>query len=155
MDIYFWTRHDKHGFCSNFYRSPIKVDGKMYPTVEHLYQASKTLDPYEHEKVRNLPTPRETKVAGYHITLRRDWDNIKVDIMLKGLRAKFTQHPDLREKLLSTGDAILHENAPRDMYWGYAMGKGLDMLGKLLMQVREELRKEFVENGQDDELEVD
>ena len=55
-------------------------------------------------------------------------------------RAKFIQHPDLREKLLSTGDAILHEDSPWDKYWGYAKGGGLDRLGKLLMQVREELR---------------
>lgn len=139
LDIFFWTRHDEHGYCSNFYRSPIKMNGKVYPTVEHYYQASKTLILEEHEMVRLLPTPKEAKFAGAHVTLRRGWDDIKAEVMLEGLRAKFTQHPDLKEKLLSTGDARLHENSPWDKYWGYANGEGLDMLGRLLMQVREEM----------------
>jgi len=141
MDIFFWTRHDEHGYCSNFYGSPIEVNGKTYPTVEHFYQASKTLVPEEKEMIKNLPTPKEAKFAGYHVTLRPYWDDIKYNIMLVGLRAKFTQHEDLRMKLLSTGSSILHENSPWDIYWGYAKGKGLDMLGKALMQVRYELQE--------------
>lgn len=138
-DIFFWTRHDAHGYCSNFYRSPIEVNGKTYPTVEHYYQASKALFPEQHEMVRNLKTPKEAKFAGSHVTLRKGWNGMRVEVMLVGLRAKFTQHPDLREKLLSTGDAHLHEDSPWDKYWGYVGGKGLDMLGLLLMKVRKEL----------------
>lgn len=138
-DIFFWTRHGEHGYCSNFCRSPIEVGRKVYPTVEHYYQASKTLVSEQHEMIRNLGTPKEAKFAGYHVALREDWEVVKIHIMLAGLRAKFTQHPDLRYKLLSTGDARLHENSPWDKFWGYAKGTGLDVLGKLLMQVREEL----------------
>ena len=65
-----------------------------------------------------------------------NWDEIKADIMLKGLRAKF-KNPELRKKLLATGNLPLHENSPTDMYWGI---KGKDMLGKLIMKVREEIR---------------
>jgi len=139
-DIFFWTRHDEHGYCSNFYRTPIEVGGLTYPTVEHYYQASKTLLSEEHEMIRSLTTPKEAKFAGYHVTLRRGWEEMKEGIMLEGLRAKFSKYPILREKLLSTGDAGLHEGSPWDKYWGYAKGKGQDRLGILLMQVREELR---------------
>lgn len=100
----------------------------------------KTHIPEEQEMVRNLPSPRDAKFAGSHVTLRKGWIDRRNEVMLTALRAKFTQHEDLREKLLSTGDAILHENSPWDKYWGYVGGIGLDMLGKLLMQVREELR---------------
>jgi ribA/ribD-fused uncharacterized protein len=70
--------------------------------------------------------------------LRPDWEEIKFDIMLKGLRAKFHQNHQLLEILLNTGDATIHENSPTDMIWGIL---GEDKLGKLLMQVREELRR--------------
>ena len=139
-DIFFWTRYDKHGYCSNFWRVPIEIDGKVYPTTEYYFQAMKTLDPEEHEMVRNLPTPKEAKFAGYHVTLRPGWEEFKEIVMLRALKLKFTQHPDLKVKLLSTGDAALHEDSPWDKYWGYAKGKGQDRLGILLMQVREELR---------------
>jgi len=141
-DIFFWTRHGPYAFLSNFYRAPITVDGKEYPTTEHFYQASKTLIIEEHEMVRNLATPKEAKFAGYHVALQPNWDKIKFDVMLDALRAKFSQHPDLKEKLLSTGVVGLHEDSPWDKYWGFAKGKGLDMLGKALMQIREELRNE-------------
>ena len=141
-DIFFWTRHGPYAFLSNFYRAPITVDGKYYPTTEHFYQASKTLIPEEHLAVRVLATPKEAKFAGYHVALQEGWDDIKFEIMLQGLRAKFTQHLDLKEKLLATGVVGLHEDSPWDKYWGFVRGKGLDMLGKALMQIREELRNE-------------
>ena len=144
--IYFWTRHDKHGYCSNFWRAAVNIDGKVYPTTEHYYQASKTLIPEEHEMIRNLPTPKEAKFAGYHVTLRDNWDDIKLDVMLTALSAKFSQHEDLAIRLLTTGNAELHENSPWDKFWGYADGKGQDYLGKLLMQVRDKLKEDSNEN---------
>ena len=141
-DIFFWTRHDEHGYCSNFWRAPIEVNGETYPTTEHYFQACKTMLLEEREMIRTLPTPKEAKFAGYHVQLRPDWEKVKEGVMLVGLRAKFTQHLDLKGKLLSTGDASLHENSPWDKYWGYAGGKGQDRLGKLLMQIREELLDE-------------
>lgn len=140
-DTFFWTRHGTYGFLSNFFPSPIEVNGKVYLTVEHFYQANKTLIPEEKEMIESLETPREAKLAGYHVTLREDWEDIKESVMLTGLRAKFTQHLVLKEELLATGDAVLHEDSPWDKYWGYAKGKGLDRLGKLLMQVREEVKE--------------
>lgn len=139
-DIFFWTRHDEHGYCSNFYGAPILIDDEIWPTVEHYYQAMKTFNCEEQAMILHLLTPKDAKFAGYHVKLRPDWEKVKEEKMLKGLRAKFRQHPDLREKLLSTGDAVLHEDSPWDKYWGYVKGKGQDRLGILLMQVREELR---------------
>ena len=138
-DIFFWSRQDKYGYLSNFYRSPIEVDGKVYATTEHYYQASKTLISQEQEMIRGLVTPTEAKFAGYHVTLRKGWNGMKDEVMLRALMAKFTQYPPLKEELLSTGDTTLHENSPWDRYWGYVDGRGLDTLGKLLMQVRGEL----------------
>jgi ribA/ribD-fused uncharacterized protein len=68
---------------------------------------------------------------------------VKDDIMREALRAKFTQHEDLRKILLETGDARLVEHTTNDRYWGDGGdGSGLNMLGKLLMELREELRNE-------------
>lgn len=141
-NIFFWTRHGRYGFLSNFFLSPIELGGKLYLTVEHFYQANKTLVPEERQMIENLGTAKEAKLAGYHVTLRKDWEDIKENIMVAGLRAKFTQHCALKEQLLSTGDAILHEDSPWDKYWGYAKGKGLDRLGKLLMEVRQKIKDE-------------
>lgn len=143
-DIFFWTRHGKWGFLSNFYRSPIWLDYSTYPTVEHWYQANKTAIAKEHAMIRSLPTPNDARFAGQHVTLRGGWEDMKEGIMLEGLRAKFNQHPDLQAKLLATGDAAIHENSPWDVYWGY---KGKDRLGKLLMQVRKERSKEVKNNA--------
>jgi ribA/ribD-fused uncharacterized protein len=70
--------------------------------------------------------------------MRKDWDEKKIGVMLDGLRLKFSD-PKLREQLLATGDAVLHENNPDDPYWGIGDGTGKSMLGMLLMQVRQEL----------------
>ena len=141
-DIFFWTRHGEYGYCSNFYRADIDIDGTIYPTVEHYYQSQKTLDVGERAMIMECWTPKEAKFAGYHVKLRSDWEDMKDFVMLKGLWTKFTQHEGLKEKLLATGNATLHENSPWDKYWGYARGKGLDMLGRLLMQVRADLVRE-------------
>ncbi|KKK66448.1 hypothetical protein LCGC14_2964000 [marine sediment metagenome] len=144
-DIFFWTRHDKHGYCSNFYRSPVMIDDEVWPTVEHYYQAQKTFDHQEQTMILRCQTPLEAKFAGYHVKLRPDWEEVKERVMLSGLRAKFTQHPDLKEKLLATGDDFLHEDSPWDKYWGYVGGRGQDRLGKLLMITRDKLRGNEVE----------
>jgi len=138
-DIYFYSRRKKYFEFSNFYIAPIKIDGKIYMTVEHYFQSMKALDEKEREKIRKAPTPKEAKILGRRVKLRPDWEKIKERIMYKALMAKFTQHQDLKELLLSTGNAKLHEDSPYDKYWGV---KGKDRLGILLMKVREQLQKE-------------
>ena len=79
--------------------------------------------------------------------LRSDWESVKVEIMRTALKAKFTQHDDLQEILLSTGDAAIVEHTERDSFWGDGgNGSGKNMLGKLLMQIRDELAKTVNKN---------
>lgn len=133
-----------HAFLSNFHPAEILFEGERYPTVEHAFQGAKTLDPGEREKVRLAATPTLAKRLGRKVTLRRDWEAIKVNVMRELLRLKF-QHPELRERLLATGDVRLIEgNTWNDRTWGCVWVKtqwvGRNLLGQLLMQVRAELQ---------------
>lgn len=85
----------------------------------------------------------EAKKLGRTVVLRPDWNEVKVSIMRNVLALKFRQNPDLREKLLATGEAELIEgNHWKDTFWGVCNGVGENWLGKLLMELREELKKE-------------
>ncbi len=144
MVILFYSKKKEYGWLSNFYKSKHIIDGIEYPTNEHYYQSQKTDNVDFQRIIRIMLTPYMAMRAGRTLPkelFRPDWDKIKVDVMLKGLRAKFTQNPDLKQKLLDTGNEELHEDSPTDMFWGV---KGQDMLGKLLMQVRDEIRRNVI-----------
>jgi ribA/ribD-fused uncharacterized protein len=127
-----------YAFLSNFYPSPIMYDKKMFDTVEHFFQAHKTLDGREFEEIRTVPNPGSAKRLGNSATLRPDWENVKDDIMFLGLLLKFTQNPELASKLIATKGRELEEgNHWGDKYWGTVNGEGKNMLGLLLMEVRE------------------
>lgn len=129
----------EYSFLSNFATSPITYGGVIYQTNEHFFQAMKTKDQKEREMVAAQSTPGLSKRAGRRIHLREDWEQIKDDVMLHGLRLKF-QHPHLRDKLIATGNAILIEgNTWGDTYWGICNGVGKNRLGELLMRVRTEI----------------
>jgi hypothetical protein len=129
-----------YDFLSNFHPSPIDVDGILYPTVEHAFQAAKTSIPEEKQALAETATPGSAKRLGRKVQLRSDWEQVKVGIMEELVRLKFTTHPDLREQLLATGDAELVEgNNWNDRFWGVCRGKGQNQLGKILMKVRSEL----------------
>jgi len=142
-EIRFYYEYEQNGFLSNFYPSPIELDGKSWATVEHYYQAAKTLEPAYAERIRLAPTADEAKKLGndYACVRRPDWDDYKVMAMRRALSAKFSQHKYLARLLIATGDAILIENSKKDYYWGIGADEtGKNMLGKLLM----ELRTEFI-----------
>lgn len=141
--IHFYRVDEPYGFMSNFARYPIHVDGREWPSSEHFFQAQKFAGGAEEEQVRAARTPRDAARLGRTLPgLRRDWDAVKDDAMLRALRAKFTQHPDLRAQLVATGDCSLVEHTTNDAYWaGGGDGTGLNRLGELLMQVRAELRE--------------
>jgi len=131
-----------HRFLSNFHPADVTLDGDRYRTVEHAYQAAKTLDDTERADIRAVLTPREAKALGQRVTLRQDWDYVKVNAMLDLLRQKFRQEP-LKGRLLATGDKRLIEgNTWGDTFWGVCDGVGENWLGRLLMQVRGELQKQ-------------
>jgi ribA/ribD-fused uncharacterized protein len=140
-DIYFYEgtkgRVDgKYRFLSNFYHAMMVIHGKEYTTVEHYFQSMKHVGTDLEEEIRLAPKPMDAKELAWTRPLPPDWEGMKEGIMLVALRAKFGQHPGLARKLLDTGDARLHEDSPTDRYWGV---KGLDRMGILLMQVRDEL----------------
>lgn len=129
------------GFLSNFYPSHVIYEGVCYPTVEHAYQAAKTLDVNERLAIAEQATPGRAKRAGRKVTLRADWEQVKVPIMHALLLSKFEGFPDLARRLQATGDReIVEANDWGDVFWGVSGGYGENMLGKLLMQVRTELR---------------
>ena len=127
-------------FLSNFYEAPVTWDGLTYPNNEAAFQSAKLEDRRAREQFVNLD-PSSAKRLGRRIQLRPDWEQIKYNVMQEICIAKFTQNKDLRERLLATGDKYLEEgNTWGDTVWGTVDGKGLNMLGKILMQVRDQLR---------------
>ena len=145
--IKFFIREESYGWLSNFERTPFEVDGVLYPNNETYYQSEKANNHIMNLYIRNAPNATVAMVLGRQLEhnkylqkhMTADWDSKKKDVMLKGLRHKF-QNPLLKKQLLSTGDAILHEDNPEDFYWAIADGTGESWLGRLLMQVRDELR---------------
>lgn len=130
-----------HRFLSNFYPSVVEFEGFEYPTVEHAFQAAKTLDLDYRARVRTALSPGEAKALGRAAVLRRDWDHLRVGVMRDLLWKKFSR-PDLSALLLATGDVPLVEgNTWGDRYWGVCAGVGENMLGRLLMETREHIRR--------------
>jgi ribA/ribD-fused uncharacterized protein len=155
---------------SNFASAPFRMDGKQiaapdgtvyadfglgpdgnpdpalqtWPTVEHYYQAMKfPQDAGYQEEIRMAPTPARAKKMGTDRSrpVRGDWDKIKDRIMKGALVAKFQQNPGLLSLLQGTGDKVLADASPGDLYWGSGLkGRGQNKLGKLLMEVRTELK---------------
>ena len=132
----------KYAFLSNFYSSPIAPfdDGIIYPTVEHAFQAYKTIDINKRKEIATQPTPGKAKRLGRHVKMRDDWREIRIDVMYIALKEKF-RDLELRTKLLATGNAELVEgNWWGDRFWGVCEGEGENNLGKLLMKIREDYR---------------
>ena len=138
----------EYAFLSNFYPSKILYDdfeGWYAPTIEHAFQAAKTRSIEEEIDILSASTPGKAKRLGRLCDLLPDWEEVKDDVMYRLLKKKFTI-PELRYKLLATGDAILIEGTTwHDNYWGVCScskcnGHGKNKLGKLLMRVREELK---------------
>ena len=142
--IYFYSvRERPYGCFSNFSPHPFELDGQRWPTSEHYFQASKFPGTPYAERIRTTRSPMIASRLGRSRKqpIRPDWNDVKDDIMRRAVYAKFAANPDIRDVLLSTGDAELIERATSDYYWGCGTdGTGLNMLGRVLMEVREELR---------------
>lgn len=136
---------NEFGFLSNFYEATIYVDGKRFTSVEHAYQASKSLNEETRELIRKAKTPALAKKLGQSVELRKDWDSVKIDLMREYIKKKF-ENPFLRPLLLATEDAELVEgNTWNDFFWGICRGKGKNWLGRLLMKERDRIRFEEYE----------
>lgn len=143
--INFYSTKDAYGCFSNFSRHKIFLKDKSWKTTEHYFQAQKFAGTSHEEELRLADSPMEVAKMGRDRTrpLRKDWETVKDDIMREALKAKFTQHEDLKNILLETGDAELIEHTKNDSYWADGGdGSGKNMLGILLMELREELKNE-------------
>jgi N-glycosidase YbiA len=115
---------------------------QRYRTVEHFFQASKAVRESDHLWVAAAQTPKEAKRRGRRIELRADWEETKYAVMLVGLRGKFTPGSAPGRALLATGTAALREESPYDRVWGTGPdGKGENLLGRALEELRAELRR--------------
>lgn len=138
----------EYSVLSNFAPTPVTYRGLTFPSVEHAYQAAKTTDLEQRRIIANLKTAAKAKRYGRTLDLRPDWEQVKVPIMKALLRQKFSNSGDsalidARRVLLETGDEHLEEgNTWGDNFWGTVDGIGLNMLGKLLMEVRNEIKQE-------------
>lgn len=168
-EIRFYDKKDPYYEFSNFYdKAPFELDGVIWSTTEHYFQAQKFDNKEYRELIRKANTPnkafilaQQKKKGGYaaawtlnkedprtlnelidkykHLTIDKNWDTRRLVVMEKALMAKFSQ-PKLKELLLNTKDAVIIEDSPRDSYWGIGKdGKGENQLGKLLMKVRANL----------------
>jgi ribA/ribD-fused uncharacterized protein len=144
--IHFYRVADPYGEFSNFAPFPVTIDGAVWPTTEHYFQAQKFPgDPAYQEQIRQAPSPMIAARLGRSRKhpLRPDWEQVKDAVMLTALRAKLAQHPSLANLLRSTGDAVLVEHTANDAYWADAGdGSGRNQLGLLLMQIRDDLRSD-------------
>jgi ribA/ribD-fused uncharacterized protein len=130
-----------HRYLSNFYPVEIEFEGKSYASVEHAYQSAKTLDEEQKEFIRKSSSPAVAKKRGKEVNIRHDWDDVKISVMRELLMLKFNQ-PYFSERLIGTGDAYIEEtNWWGDTFWGVCKGKGRNVLGNLLMEIRDNLMK--------------
>ena len=117
-EIRFYRASEKpYGAFSNLYRRPIEFEGEVFATSEHAYQAGKARKPEVRKWLLAAPSPALLAMAAhglYYWDIAPGWSKTKFDRMREVLRAKFTQHSDLQDLLLSTGEARLVESATVD-----------------------------------------
>ena len=150
----FYKPWDEFGCLSNFSRHDVEIESRRWPSVEHYYQAAKFDDGRRHPyaaKIREsiaesiAPEAAARRGRAYeracpHL-VRSDWSAVKKDVMLLALRVKFDTHKECRAVLLGTNHAKLLETSPNDYFWGIGYDfTGKNILGELLMQIREELK---------------
>jgi ribA/ribD-fused uncharacterized protein len=134
----------EYRFLSNFWPAMVSgPGGRVYPTVEHAYQASKSLDPSVWSEVRALPGAGSAKNYGRHIDVRPDWNAVRLGIMESLLRQKFAPGSELAARLVAIDGTIEEGNSWGDTFWGISLHtfEGENHLGRLLMDIRDELRR--------------
>lgn len=130
-------------FLSNFYPAKIEIDGVCYQNAEAAFQAQKCINPADRVEFSDLSAVK-AKRKGRQVKLRPDWECVRLSVMARVVGAKFMQNPNLAVRLEATGMMPLVEgNSFGDTFWGVdaRTGKGENHLGKILMKVREELRR--------------
>ncbi|RIA82634.1 hypothetical protein C1645_700007, partial [Glomus cerebriforme] len=157
--ILFYNKDEPYYEFTNFYRAKIVIDYEEWPTTEHYFQAAKFHDKYLRNKIRNVYSAREAFIIARNndFQKRKDWESpqppdneiFKETVMRSALFEKFTQHKNLKYKLLSTGKVKIFEHTVNDRYWGDGGGRnhdGLNRLGIMLQKIREILMEEEKSN---------
>lgn len=142
--IKFYKVDEEYGCFSNFSKHGFELNGKYWGTSEHFFQAQKFVGSEHEEEIRLAKTPMVAAKIGRERMrpLRKNWEEVKDEIMRIAVLQKFKSHEDIRDILLSTGEEEIVENTSNDYYWGCGKdGTGRNMLGKILMETREILRK--------------
>ena len=133
----------KYYFLSNFYTAQVMYEDLFYKNNETAFQSAKLKDKVKRMHFCDLD-PSKAKSKGRSVLLRNDWEDIKDEVMYQCVKDKFNRNEDLKQRLLDTGnEELVESNTWNDTYWGVCRGRGKNMLGKILMKVREELRKEI------------
>ena len=145
-------------YLDNQAEYPIQIESKQYPTVEHYFQSMKAQEFGDQEildKIAKTPSGKAVKALGKKVKnfIKEQWDSRRIEIMARGVRAKFVQHPELQKQLLDTGEKQIGEADARDSFWGIgtsantelskdpAKWKGQNQLGKILMTLRSEFKE--------------
>lgn len=145
MAISFYKTNDEYGCFSNFSHYGFELDGEWWMTSEHYFQAQKFHGTEYEDEIRLLDNPMKVAKMGRNrnLPLREDWEQVKDDIMYEAVYAKFSQNEELKNILLKTGTEYIVENTSDDYYWGCGKdGSGKNILGRILMRVREKLKDE-------------
>jgi ribA/ribD-fused uncharacterized protein len=163
--LFFRRDRSEFGFLSHFHPAPIEQDGERWPTVEHYYQAQKSLDPRYRAAIRACATPGQAKrcaawsdpprkrdagswFVAHRQVPRADWAEVKLAVMRRADMAKYVQNPDLAALLAATGEAEIVEDAPHDAFWGVGRdGLGENWAGRVLMEVRAALSPSRLREG--------
>ncbi len=143
MVIKFYRVNEAYGCFSNFSKHGFVIDGKYWSTSEHYFQSQKFSGTKFEDEIRLSSSPMDAAKLGRDKSkpLRKDREKVKIDVMRKALFHKFNSHPDIKSILLSTENEIIIENTTDDYFWGCVKnGTGKNMLGKLLMQLRKNLK---------------
>ena len=119
--IYFFTEHGDWGFLSPMYQCKIIIDNIEYKSAEHYYQSMKAKNNDDKSWVRAATNGYEAKERAHTLVSEnkavKNTVDDKLKIMRKAFLEKFVQNPDIAKKLLATGDALLYENSPDDLFW--------------------------------------
>ena len=126
-------------FLSNFYNAPIFFNGLSFQNAEAAFEAQRTDDINARKRFCRL-SGNKAKALGRRVEERDNWNYEKEDIMRKIVHEKFKTHKELAQKLIATGDEeLINVNTWRDSYWGISNGSGKNKLGRILMEIRDEL----------------
>ncbi len=146
MAIYFYKEFGELGYLANYSNHGFEKNGVYYKTVEHYYQSQKFLDLELRKKVIEAETPKEASNIGRdrNHPLRKNWKEMKQQVMLEGVLAKFRSHPTILQKLIETRNEEIIENTIDEYYWGCGKDKtGENNFGKILCHAREILKQEL------------